>query len=70
MQPPVSTQGFSFLGMGYIFTTDFSIFLTEHFTYNNTNQTSEIVSHLLAGIQSTGSNAVDTTSGLEATLTG
>lgn len=63
--PLVRTQGFSFLETDYIFTTGFSIFLTECFNCNSTNQTSEIMSHLLAWVRSTRSNAVYATSVLK-----
>lgn len=45
---PGQDAGFSFLETDYIVTTGFSIFLTDSFNYNSTNQTSEIMSHLLA----------------------
>lgn len=55
---PGQDAGFSFLETDYIVTTGFSIFLTDGFNYNSTNQTSEIMSHLLAWIRNTGSNPV------------
>lgn len=57
---PTASQGTGILRPGdrCIFTTSFSIFLTVCFNCNSTIQTSEIMSHLLACIRSTRSNAV------------
>lgn len=63
-RPPTPGQGTGILRPGdrRIFTASFSIFLTDCFNYNSTIQTSEIMSHLLACIRSTRSNAVYATS--------